>query len=358
MCFDNTAFEGHEFVEFVSDKAAGLEAIIAVHSTALGPAAGGCRLWAYPNSHAAATDALRLSKGMSYKNAMAGLPFGGGKAIIQKPARTVDRVELFKALGRAINNLNGKYITAEDVGVTVQDMVAVKSSTNFVSGLPQDKINRSPGGDPSPKTAKGVLHGIRAAVASKFHSTDLNGLRVAVQGLGGVGYNLCKELSKSGVDLVVADIQNNLVQKAISEFGARDAHVNDILFEDVDVVAPCALGSVLNGSSIPKISASIIAGGANNQLQTDNDGERLFQRGILYAPDYVINAGGIISVAAEYEQSLVEHQVWQKIENIHSRLTSIFNQSKREQTPTNVIADRIARSKITGGAHGNSHGEI
>ncbi len=344
--YKQPAFDQHEAVHFIHDTASGLKAIIAVHSTALGPAAGGCRMWAYADDDAALHDVLRLSRGMSYKNAMADLPMGGGKAVIIGDAGRDKSSALFAAYGRAVDQLGGQYITAEDVGITVADMSIVAGQTRYVSGLPRDAAGTGAGGDPSPKTARGVFHGIQAAVKSQLGRDDLEGLRIAVQGLGSVGSHLCRNLHQAGARLVVADIRPQAVEWAQAEFAAEVTPVDEVLFADVDVVAPCALGGILNEASIARIQARIVAGGANNQLQHDADGRRLMQRGILYAPDYVINAGGIINVAGEYLGVWSDAQVDEKVQAIGPRLSEIFEQARQAARPPNEIADECARQKL------------
>lgn len=337
--FETTAFDGHEAVHFFTDEPSGLKGIIAIHSTARGPAFGGCRVWSYADSQQALNDVLRLSRGMSFKNAVAGLPFGGGKAvIIRKPGEQISDAQ-FEAFGRVVEDLSGKYITAEDVGVSVKSMSLVAKRTRFVSGLSHD----DEGGDPSPRTAYGVFCGIKAAVKARMGRDDLAGLRVAVQGLGNVGRKLCAMLHEAGASLVVADVNESAVAAAQKDFGARAVSIDDILFQDVDVIAPCALGGILNADSIERIKASVIAGGANNQLATDVDGQRLHDRGILYAPDFVINAGGIISATAEYLHEFKAAEVMGRVANIGKTLTDIFHRAAETNTPTNVVADQIAR---------------
>lgn len=343
--FSHPAFDAHEAVHFVHDAASGLKAIIAVHSTARGPGAGGCRMWNYASDDAALHDVLRLSRGMSYKNAMADLPLGGGKAVILGDSAADKSPGLFAAFGRAVDSLGGQYVTAEDVGISVRDMAQVAQQTRHVSGLPQAGAGAA-GGDPSPKTARGVFYGIQAAVKVRLGRDSLQGLRVAVQGLGHVGYHLCRNLHQAGVELVVADIDAAAVERVCAEFAARAVGVNEILGQAVDVLAPCALGGILNTESIPRLQASIVAGGANNQLLRDADGQVLAERGILYAPDYVINAGGIINVAAEYLGSMDDAQVDDKVRAIGPRLAEIFAMAEREQRPTNEVADQMARARI------------
>src|SRR5437868_7414732 len=268
--FDNSSFDAHERVVFNHDAATGLKAIIAVHSTARGPAAGGCRFWNYASTNAALTDALRLSRGMSYKNAMADLPLGGGKAVVLIEPKQAKSFELLQAFGRFVHSLGGAYITAEDVGASVADMEIIASQTPYVSGLPRTAVDAD--GNPAPKTALGVYLGIKAAVRFKLGREDLRGVSIAVQGLGGVGYELCGMLAADGAKLRVADIRSALVKNATAEFAATAVDVNAILFERVDVVSPCALGAVLSESSIPQLQTRIIAGAANNQLATAADG--------------------------------------------------------------------------------------
>ena len=344
--FDDSAFDDHERVLFCRDAATGLYAIIAIHSTALGPAAGGCRLWRYESDAAALHDVLRLSQGMSYKNAMADLAFGGGKAVILKTPDFEPGDALFEKYGEFVDQLGGSYITAEDVGMSVEVMETIARRTKYVTGLPPK--SGQAGGDPSPKTAWGVFKGIEAAVRFKLSRDSLDGLAVAVQGIGNVGYSLCRYLAEAGAQLVVADINEQRVAAAREEFGARAVGLDEILFQEVDIVAPCALGAVLNESSIPKLRTSIVAGSANNQLETAADGQRLADAGILYAPDYVINAGGIINVAAEYFGTASDEEVIAQVEAIAPRLTKIFEQAAATHRPTNAIADDQARRIIRG----------
>lgn len=342
--FDNAAFEQHERVLHCTDAATGLTALIAIHSTHRGPAAGGCRLWHYQQPDAAITDVLRLSRGMSYKNAMAGLDLGGGKAVIMSgPERSVSDEQL-RAFGRFVETLHGDYITAEDVGMSVAAMQSVATQTRFVAGLPPEAGQA--GGDPSPKTADGVFHGIRAAVAHRLERDSLEGLRVAVQGVGNVGANLCRALHQAGAKLWVADINEARVAAICETCDAQALSLDDILLADVDVVAPCALGAVLDAKTISRMRAQIIAGAANNQLASDADGQLLFDAGILYAPDYVINAGGIINVACEYEGGISDDTVNERVEEIGQRLVQIFVASEARHMPTNVIADDMARRLI------------
>ena len=348
--FNHPEFDYHESIHYFDDPDSGLRAIIAIHSTALGPAAGGCRRWTYASDNAALTDVLRLSRGMTYKNAIAGLPFGGGKSVILGAERAPKSRDLFEAFGRAVDSLNGRYITAEDVGISVDDMRTVRSRTAFVSGLPQS--GESAGGDPSPWTALGVFHGIEAAVAARLNVDSLEGITVAVQGVGHVGVRLCKLLHAAGARLVIADVNRESLQRVCEQVPAEIVAPRDILFSDADILAPCALGNVLNSETIPRIRAKVVAGAANNQLATADDGRRLTERGILYAPDYVINAGGVISVAYEYLGNSTEERVRSEVCRIPERLQRIFAEAERSAQPTNVIADELACRIVAQGTPG------
>ncbi len=282
---------------FVRDSAGGVRGVIAVDSKVLGPAAGGCRIWHYEDRDALMQDAARLARGMSYKNAMAGLPFGGGKAVLQQPSSDADRIELLEALAGAVHALKGQYVTAEDVGTSISDMAAIREYTPYVAGLTA-KVGKA-GGDPSPWTAKGVFESMRATLNWR-DGRSLDGVSVAIQGVGNVGRNLCRLLHEAGATLFVADSDVPRARLVAAEFGARQLSTEEILHVDADILAPCALGGVLNEETIPRLNVSMVIGAANNQLATAADGERLRESGIIYAPDYVVNAGGIINVAAEY----------------------------------------------------------
>jgi leucine dehydrogenase len=341
--FDSPSFDHHENVVFAHDPRSGLRAIIAVHSLAFGPAAGGCRMWPYKDTRAALEDVLRLSRGMSYKNALAELPFGGGKSVIIGDPKKEKTDALLEAFGARVQALGGQYIVAEDVGTTVRDMEIVARRTAYVSGLKRgDRF----GGDPSPKTALGVFLGIKAAVEHRLGRAELAGLRVAVQGVGGVGYHLCKLLAREGARLMIADINVAAVERVAHELGAQIVASGEILSTQAEVCAPCALGGILDEISIPQLRAPIVAGGANNQLATDSDGQRLHDRGVLFAPDYVINAGGIISVAHERLEWGGEPEVQAAIGRIPQRLAQIFAQARLENRPTHIVADQLATEKI------------
>lgn len=342
--FDDAAFDDHERVVFCSDRATGLRAIIAIHSTVLGPAAGGVRLWQYDSDDSALHDVLRLSQGMSYKNAMAGLKFGGGKAVIIRTPGFDGSDALFERFGEFVEMLGGSYVTAEDVGMSVAIIQKIAHSTRYVAGLPRER--GAAGGDPSPKTAFGIFKGIEASVRYRLGAPSVEGLTVAVQGVGNVGYHVCRYLSEAGARLVISDMDEARVARAKHEFDADDVPLDEILFVEADVVAPCALGAVLNAESIPRLNTRIVAGGANNQLETDEDGQRLADAGILFAPDFVINSGGIINVAAEYFGDADEAQTVERIAGIGARLTRIFEVATETGKPTSVIAVEQARQII------------
>jgi leucine dehydrogenase len=345
--FDHAEFDHHEAVHFFDDPASGLRAIIALHSTALGPAAGGCRFWQYDVSSDALTDVLRLSRGMTYKNAVAGLPFGGGKAVVLNQPSLSKSPELLRAFGRAVDSLSGMYVTAEDVGMSVDDMRIVQTETRHVSGLPQS--GSAAGGDPSPWTALGVYLGIEAAVRSRLGRDTLKGLKVAVQGVGHVGFHLCKLLNEADAELLVADVSRENLKAVAEAFPVTEVSPRDILFADVDVLSPCALGNIFNSQTIPRLKATVIAGAANNQLSIESDGDLLVERNILYAPDYVINAGGIISVAREYFEQGSEEEVRADVNRIPERLDNIFRESADSGQATNRIADDLARRIVAAG---------
>lgn len=341
--FDEIAFDEHEYVAHIRDAGSGLHAIIAVHSTVLGPAAGGCRLWSYPSPGEALTDVLRLSRGMSYKNALAGLKMGGGKCVILGPVPSDQRKNTFQALGEVIERLSGLYITAEDVGVSPTDMEIIASRTKFVSGIrPKGGI----GGDPSPITAQGVRRGIEATAQYAFERKDLDGLRIAVQGLGGVGENLCRELAERGAKLLVSDIDERRIEAVCDQYGADRTDTNDILLADVDVIAPCALGGVITEKVAARMRARAVAGGANNQLHEVRVGNILRKRGISYAPDYVINSGGIIAVAAEYSGDKTIDEMLEAVDRIRDRTMEIYRRSDVEDRSTAEVADEMAREVI------------
>ena len=342
--WDYPDFDDHEGVHLYRDAASGLTAVIALHSTKLGPAAGGTRFWHYADKGDAITDALRLSRGMSYKNAMADLPLGGGKAVIlADPARTKTPAML-AAFGRAVDSLGGHYVTAEDVGMSVPDMVAIAQQTRFVSGLPA--VGTGVGGDPSPYTALGIYLGVKAAVKRALGKDSVAGLHVAVQGAGSVGGGLARLLAADGARLTLADVNADRAGALARELGAQLIDADAILSVEADVLSPCALGAVLNADTIPALAVPIVAGAANNQLATYEDGDRLHARGILFAPDYVINAGGIINVALEYIGQGDRDEVERRIHRIPERLEQVWRESAETGDPAAHVADRIAQRLI------------
>jgi leucine dehydrogenase len=344
MFFDAPDFDAHEAVHFAHDPETGLNAIIAIHSTHLGPAAGGCRWWAYADDAAALKDALRLSRGMSYKNAMAGLPMGGGKGVILKSPDAPKTDALLEAFGRIINGLGGRYVTAEDVGMSDHDMTVIARATGHVSGLPVS--GGAAGGNPGPSTAEGVFVGMRAAIAHQLGRADFRGVHVAIQGLGSVGGALAEKLAVAGAKLTMADIDAARAEAYAARLGGKAVSVAEIARVDADVFSPNALGAGLDADTIAGLKVAVVAGAANNQLATPDDGARIAARGILYAPDYVINAGGIINVVAEYLGQGDAASVAQAIAKIEPRLADIFAESKRTGMPTDAVADAMARKLI------------
>ncbi|APX65467.1 Glu/Leu/Phe/Val dehydrogenase dimerization domain-containing protein [Sphingomonas sp. gentR] len=338
-------FDAHEGVHLFTDPASGLQAVIAVHSTHLGPAAGGARFWNYGTPALAITDALRLSRGMSYKNAMAGLALGGGKGVVlaAKPGDIITTAQL-EAFGRAVESLGGRYVTAEDVGMSEERMKVIATQTRYVSGLPV--ASGAAGGDPGPYTAHGVYLGVKAAASRGLGATDMKGVRVAIQGVGSVGGGLAKLLAKDGAILTIADVNQARAEQMAAELGASVAPADEILFADVDLVSPNALGAVLNADSIQRLKAKVVAGGANNQLATREDGARVAEAGILYAPDYVINAGGIINVGLEYLGQGDEAEVMARIAKIPERLEQVWQRSTETGHPASDVADEIAQGLI------------
>jgi leucine dehydrogenase len=333
----------HEQVVFCNDPSTGLKAIIAIHDTTLGPALGGCRFWNYKTEEDAIFDVMRLSRGMTYKAAVAGLNLGGGKSVIMGDPAKLKSEAFFRSFGRFVNNLNGRYITAEDVNIKVDDINQVAKETKYVTGV----TSRQGGsGDPSPVTALGVYVGIKAAVKHKLGKNSVSGLKIAVQGIGSVGKNLCKFLHEDGAELVVADVNSDAVKKAAAEFGAKVADVNEILSIKADVFAPCALGAILDDTSIPKLQAPIVGGAANNQLLDENrHGEMLRERGILYCPDYVINAGGLINVAHELKGYNAE-QAKEQARGIFHTLTQVFEEADKRGISTHKASNELAERRI------------
>ena len=338
-------FDDHEGVHLFTDPASGLQAVIAIHSTTLGPAAGGVRFWHYANSDAAITDALRLSRGMSFKNAMADLPLGGGKAVVlaDAPGARIGDAQLI-AFGKAVESLSGRYVTAEDVGMSEASMKVIAGQTRHVSGLPVGE--GAAGGDPGPYTARGVYLGVKAAAKRALGSDDMKGVRVAIQGVGSVGGGLARLLAADGAQLILADVDAARADRLAAKLGATTAGTDAILLQDVDIVSPNALGAILTPGVIDQLRCKAVAGGANNQLETMAEGQRIHDRGIVYAPDYVINAGGIINVGLEYLGQGDEAEVMARIARIPDRLNEVWDESARTGAPAAAVADTIARRLI------------
>ena len=337
-------FDAHEVLHFVHDHASGLQAIVAIHSTHLGPAAGGARFWHYADDEDAITDALRLSRGMSYKNAMAGLPLGGGKSVILADEAGTKSPEMLAAFGRAIDGLGGRYVTAEDVGMSVGDMVEVARQTKYVAGLPA--AGGDVGGDPGPHTSLGVFLGLKAAVRHALGKDTVSGLHIALQGAGSVATGVALHAAAEGAKLSIADIDAAKAKKLADDAGGKVVAPEDILSLEADVLSPNALGGIFDASSIAAVRARVVAGGANNQLATPEDGARLQERGILYTPDYVINAGGIINVCTEYLGDGDEKLVRRRIEGIPDRLEEIWAESKASGRDPAAVADAMAQRLI------------
>jgi leucine dehydrogenase len=332
----------YEQLVFCQDKSSGLKAIIAIHDTTLGPALGGTRMWTYKSEEEAIEDALRLAKGMTYKNAAAGLNLGGGKTVIIGDPKKDKNPEMFRAFGRYIQGLNGRYITAEDVGTTVHDMDLIHLETDFVTGISPESGSS---GNPSPVTAYGVYKGMKAAAMEAYGSDSLEGKTVAIQGVGNVAYALCEFLHEEGAKLIVTDINKQSVERAVEAFNATAVDPDDIYDVDCDIYAPCALGATVNDDTINRLKAKIIAGSANNQLKSSKHGDIIHEKGIVYAPDYVINSGGVINVADElvgYNQK----RAMKKVETIYDSLTRVFEISRTDKIPTYVAADRMAEERI------------
>ena len=335
--FSAPSFDNHQHVAFHCDPGSGLKAIIAVHNTNRGPGVGGCRMWAYESDHAALEDVLRLSRGMTYKSALAGLPFGGAKSVIIGDAKTQKTDELLRAMGQFVDSLGGRYVIAEDVGTTVQDMDVIATTTSHVACTSEGS------GNPSPYTALGVYHGIRAAVAHRLRANaGVDGVKVAIQGLGQVGFELARHLHQDGAELQVADINPESVTRAADELGATPVAVDEIYGADADVFAPCAMGAIINDKTIPLLRAQVVAGSANNQLAEPRHGDVLRERGVLYAPDYVINAGGVIEIAYDHktDAAVIEDHV----ARIHDTLSDLFRRADASGMATSVVADEMAEA--------------
>jgi leucine dehydrogenase len=335
---------GYERVVYGTDEAAGYEGIVVVHSTALGPAVGGTRFWSYQTEDDALTDALRLARGMTYKNALAGLPCGGGKSIVMRSSKAIDREQLFRAHGRLVNTFAGKYVTAEDVGTSPADMEYILEETTHVAGL------QGRSGDPSPHTARGVFRAMQAAAKHKWGSDDLSGKTVSIQGCGHVGYFLAGELSRAGAQLIVTDVDPAKAKRVAEEYGAKAVDPEEVSVT-ADIFAPCALGGVLNDKTIPKLKAAVVVGAANNQLLEPHHGDLLEQHGILYAPDYAANAGGVINGCCIEMLGWDVPKTLAKIDAIYDTLTKIFTIAQQEKIPTYQAADRLAGNILQQSKH-------
>jgi leucine dehydrogenase len=337
--FDTLAEMGHEEIVMCSDTSVGYKGILAVHSTKLGPALGGTRFWQYATDEEAITDALRLSRGMTYKNAVAGLHLGGGKSIIIGDNKTKDREKIFRAHGRFVESLGGRYITAEDVGTSTKDMAYVQMETSHVAGL------AGKSGDPSPVTAHGVFRAVQASANRKWGSDSLEGKTIAIQGCGSVGSFLAKELHEAGAKLIVSDIDAAKAEKVSKMTGAKIVKGVAIFSADADIFSPCALGGIINDKTIPKLKVQIVAGGANNQLLEERHGDELQRRGILYAPDYVANAGGVINVYGEVAGWDAQRAL-DKADDIYDTILKVFDIAEAKHIPTYEAADRLAELRL------------
>lgn len=340
MQMSEKSVPGYERVLFAEEPSAGYQGIIAIHSTVRGPAAGGTRFWNYPTQAKALEDALRLARGMTYKNALAELPMGGGKSVIIGDNKTQDREKLFRAHGRFIHSLHGQYTTGEDVGTSPSDMEYVRQETTYVAGL----HGRS--GDPSPRTARGVFRAMQAAAKYRWGIDTLAGKTVSIQGCGHVGYHLAQELHQAGARLIVADVDAEKVERVVSAFAAAVVSPEVIFAVKADIFAPCALGAILNDQTIPQLNAEIVCGAANNQLLEPRHGDLLQARGILYAPDYAANAGGVIGGCRIELLGEDEQCTFKKIERIYDTLLTIFELAVRENIPTYQAADRLAEQRL------------
>lgn len=337
--------EGYKKVVYVEDKGRGLSAIVAIHNTNRGPACGGIRLLPYGSRDEALNDVLRLSRGMSYKSALAGIGFGGGKSVIIADPNA-KRPELFQAFGEFVDSFHGEYIAAKDMNTVAADLLQVKSRTSHVLG-----IEGEPGssGDPSPVTARGVFRALEATVETIRGSRDISGVSIALQGLGHVGWRLAEMIHEAGGKLWVTDVNQTAVERAVSLFGAIPVAREGIYDLEVDIFSPCAVGAILNESTVERLRCKAVVGAANNQLATERDGERLAARGILYAPDYAVNSGGIINVYQEYE-GYDEAKALQKADSIYGTMREIFRRSRTENVPPFLVADKIAEERLYGRA--------
>lgn len=346
MVFAEPSFDGHEKVLFCTDAATGLKAIIAIHSTRLGPAAGGCRMFPYPSEHAALDDVLRLSRAMTFKNALAGLRLGGGKSVILCDPADPQADARLTAFGKCIDALGGAYWTAEDVGVNLDGVEQIAKSTRFVFGT---RSGLAATGDPSAFTARGVHQGLRAAVRHRLERDSVAGLRVAVQGVGSVGWELCKQLHADGAALIVADRNAEAADRAARELGAKVVEIDAIHRADAEVFAPCALGGTLNAQTVPELKASVVAGAANNPLREPADGAALRARGVLYAPDFIVNAGGMMHASGEIFGTYDEAAVGREIAGIYDTILEVCRRADIEDTQPELVAIKLAEARLAAG---------
>jgi leucine dehydrogenase len=343
IIFENMTSNGHEELVFCSDNNTGLKAIIAIHNTTIGPALGGCRMWNYSSEAEALNDVLRLSRGMSYKAAIAGLNLGGGKAVIIGDSKKNKNEILFRSFGRFVQGLAGRYITAEDVGTSVKDMEWVRMETEYVTGLSRALGG---GGDPGPVTALGTFSGIRATVKKHLNKDSLVGLKIAIQGVGHVGYHLTRHLKEAGAEVFVSDLDQKALKSVVDDFGAKVIEVDEIYGANVDIYSPCAMGSTLNDQTIPKLKCSIVAGSANNQLKDElKHSEMLKKKDILYAPDYAINSGGLINCANEIE-GYNRKRAFKQAEGIYDTLINIYERADNDNVTTHEAALKEAKKRI------------
>lgn len=345
MLFERMKTEEFEQVVFCQDSRTGLKAIIAMHSTALGPAVGGCRMWNYASEAEAMNDVLRLSKGMTYKAAISGLNWGGGKAVIMGDAKTAKTPELLERFGEFVATLNGNYVTAKDVGIGSDDLRTIKTRTSHVLGIDGEKGSS---GDPSPATSWGVYHGMRAAAQAAYGANSMKGMRVAMQGLGSVAYYLLEHLVADGAEVIACDVDQAVIDRAVSKFGIEIVHPDKIYDVKCDIFSPNALGATINGDTLPRLQTKVIAGGANNQLSTSEIGFEVMNRGMIYAPDYAINAGGLTNI---YHESMIEGgysrtRAFDHVAQIGNTIAKILERSKAENLPSHIVADRMAEERV------------
>ncbi|WP_086428013.1 Glu/Leu/Phe/Val family dehydrogenase [Staphylococcus cornubiensis] len=344
MIFEKMAQADYEQLVFCHDETTGLKAIICIHDTTLGPALGGCRFWNYESEEDAIVDVMRLAKGMTYKNAAAGLNLGGAKTVVLGDPKTDKSEAFFRALGRYIDSLDGRYITAEDVGTTVEDMDLIRLETPHVTGVSE---SYGSSGNPSPMTALGVYYAMKRTAKEAFGSDSLDGKTVAVQGVGNVAYHMCKFLHEEGAKLIVTDINEEAVQRAVNDFNAEAVGINDIYQVEADIFAPCALGGILNDHTIPELKVKMVCGSANNQLlEEDKHGQMLEERGIIYAPDFVANSGGVINVADELYGQYNRERAEKKVKNIYEQMDKIFTIAKEEGILPLQAAEHLAETRI------------